>query len=65
MQTLKSLKRDLYIFIPLFIYFSSIFISIYIIDNTFNWISFILAIGMLYVWVSSLMDIKKKNYKIK
>ncbi|KAB2376128.1 hypothetical protein COL26_20060 [Bacillus thuringiensis] len=65
MQSLKSLKRDVYIFLPLSIYFSSIFISFYIIENTFNWLSFLPALGTLYVWVASLIDIENKNYKIK
>ncbi|AQY39005.1 hypothetical protein B4918_13900 [Bacillus thuringiensis] len=65
MQSLKSLKRDVYIFLPLSIYFSSIFISFYIIENTFNLRSFLPALGTLYVWVTSVIDIKNKNYKIK
>ncbi|PGR33967.1 hypothetical protein, partial [Bacillus thuringiensis] len=64
-QSLKSLKRDVYIFLPLSIYFSSIFISFYIIENTFKWLSFLPALGTLYVWVTSLIDIENKNYKIK
>ncbi|MED3496822.1 hypothetical protein P4537_33020, partial [Bacillus thuringiensis] len=64
-QSLKSLKRDVYIFLPLSIYFSSIFISFYIIENTFNLLSFLPALGTLYVWVTSVIDIKNKNYKIK
>ncbi|MDR4138911.1 hypothetical protein CN498_29065 [Bacillus thuringiensis] len=65
MQSLKSLKRDVYIFLPLSIYFSSIFISFYIIENTFNLLSFLPELGTLYVWVTSVIDIKNKNYKIK
>ncbi|WP_218924313.1 hypothetical protein, partial [Bacillus thuringiensis] len=62
MQILKPLKRDVYIFLPLSIYFSSIFISFYIIENTFNLLSFLPALGTLYVWVTSVIDIKNKNY---
>ncbi|EJS54546.1 hypothetical protein CN445_06095 [Bacillus cereus] len=65
MGTLKSLKRDVYLFIAGLIYFSTICISIYITENTFNWLSFILALAMLCSLVLSLSDIKNKNYKIK
>ncbi|PFV91260.1 hypothetical protein COL21_22355 [Bacillus thuringiensis] len=64
MQSLKSLKRDVYIFLPLSIYFSSIFISFYIIENTFNLLSFLPALGTLYVWVTSVIDIKNKKKSI-
>ncbi|OTX00264.1 hypothetical protein COF09_08700 [Bacillus toyonensis] len=63
--TLKSLKRDAYLFIAMLIYFSGIFISILIIDSTFNWLSFILALLSLCALVFTIQDIKNKNYRIK
>ncbi|SCA97102.1 Uncharacterized protein BWINRA5_00427 [Bacillus mycoides] len=65
MGTLKSLKRDVYIFIASLFYFSVIFISILIMDSTFNWLSFILALLSLCSLVFTIQDIKNKNYKIK
>ncbi|PHD32368.1 hypothetical protein COF48_22700 [Bacillus toyonensis] len=65
MGTLKSLKRDTYLFIAMLIYFYGIFISILIMDSTFNWLSFILALLSLCALVFTIQDIKNKNYRIK
>ncbi|PFQ44615.1 hypothetical protein COK05_17210 [Bacillus cereus] len=65
MESLKSLKRNLYLFISMFIYFSIIFTSIFIMDNTFNWLSFILALISLSALVLTILDIKNKNHNIK
>ncbi|PDY50727.1 hypothetical protein CON61_24130 [Bacillus toyonensis] len=65
MGTLKSLKRDAYLFIAMLIYFYGIFISILIMDSTFNWLSFILALLSLCALVFTIQDIKNKNYRIK
>ncbi|KAA0820311.1 hypothetical protein DN403_20990 [Bacillus sp. AY2-1] len=65
MGTLKSLKRDMYIFIAMFIYFSGIFTANFIMENTFSWLSFILALVSLCALIFTIQDIKNKNYKIK
>ncbi|PGH85780.1 hypothetical protein CN899_08035 [Bacillus thuringiensis] len=64
MQTLRDLKFDLYIYLPAFIYFSFVFSSIYMIGNEFHLMSFIMALLALCCLVSSIIDIKKKKYKI-
>ncbi|PEZ08133.1 hypothetical protein CN326_06250 [Bacillus sp. AFS018417] len=65
MQSLKSLKRDIILFFPLFVFNAVLFISKIIIDNDFSWIRALLTLACLYVWASSAIDIKSKNYKTK
>ncbi|MDA2383655.1 hypothetical protein PDN41_18145 [Bacillus cereus] len=65
MGTLKPLKRDLYIFIAMFIYFSGKFTVNFIMENTFSWLGFILALISLCALIFTIQDIKNKNYKIK
>lgn len=65
MQSLKSLKRDIILFFPLFVFNAILFISRIITDNEFGWIRALLTLACLYVWASSAIDIKSKNYKTK
>ncbi|MEH7464165.1 hypothetical protein V7166_19390 [Bacillus thuringiensis] len=65
MQSLKSLKWDIIIFLPLFIYNVVVFVSMIVIENEFSWVRLLITLACLYVWVSSAIDIRNTKYKIK
>ncbi|HDX9590477.1 TPA: hypothetical protein ROX98_003518 [Bacillus pseudomycoides] len=65
MQSLKSLKWDIIIFLPLFIYNAVVLVSMIVIENEFGWVRLLITLACLYVWVSSAIDIRNMKYKIK
>lgn len=65
MQSLKSLKWDIIIFLPLFIYNAVVLVSMIVIENEFSWVRLLITLACLYVWVSSAIDIRNTKYKIK